>query len=526
MSESALTEGDDGCLGRTFGGQFVALELIGKGAMGAVYRARDVRSKRDVALKVLPANVAQSEDVRVRFEREARAMLALVSPHSVRTYGFGASEHGHWFLAMELLVGETLGARLRRFGALSPEEAVRFARDVLKSLAEAHQKGIVHRDLKPDNLFLVNGAPDGGQLCKVLDFGIAKVATESELDPLETHAGTVVGTPRYMSPEQARGLPLDGRSDLYSVGVILYQMLTGAVPFEDRGAVMVMAKHMRELPPSLTDRAPHLASAPELVSAVRVALSKSPEDRPQTAGEFLRRLEEAIQPGASCRPSVLSTTAAGAVGLTHRSTKRPTRPDTAWWSLAVAACGVSLGLGWAAQHEEWGGGASAGAESSGGPDVPPISPEFLPGAVVDAVDSGAPRQRPSTPEAFPAGTKQDASPSVAAESSATHDASLGGGRGSAVETSLPVDNGAAIEKKSERPTKPLTSRQVGGEGDGPLKRVAEPTDGPQERPSSVRASVSEMSERTTSSRAEPHTDSTEATSPSSARSGQAILSRP
>src|SRR5690606_21365238 len=210
---------------------------------------------RDVALKIVRRDRAYDPETKARFEREARAMSSLTSPHTVTVFDFGEADDGSWFLAMEMLVGETLGERLRREGALPWRTAARITCEALKSLSEAHKKGIIHRDLKPDNLFLMRrvarSESETDDMCKVLDFGIAKLQHDDQkLDQLETQAGTVFGTPRYMSPEQAQGAELDARSDLYSLGVILFQMLSGRAPFVDGDAVVVMAKHIKDAPPS------------------------------------------------------------------------------------------------------------------------------------------------------------------------------------------------------------------------------------------------------------------------------------
>ncbi len=295
-----LSDGPDPVLGTTVAGRFTILGRLGKGSMGAVYRARQEAVGRDVALKLVRRDRAHDPETKARFEREARAISSLVSPHTVTAFDFGEAEDGSWFLAMEMLEGETVGERLRRVGRLEWSDALRFTRDALKSLAEAHGKGIIHRDLKPDNLFL-SRVPSGGsgseqELCKVLDFGIAKWSRDDEeakIDQLETQAGTVFGTPRYMSPEQAQGSPLDPRSDLYSLGVLLYQMLSGRAPFVDDDAVVVMARHIKDEAPRFREMTPEVV-VPESIEAVlwRV-LSKSPADRPASADELIAELDAA-----------------------------------------------------------------------------------------------------------------------------------------------------------------------------------------------------------------------------------------
>jgi len=295
-----LRDGSDPLLGTTIAGRFTILGRLGRGSMGAVYRARQEAMGRDVALKLVRQDRAHDPETKGRFEREARSISALVSPHTVTAFDFGEAEDGSWFLAMEMLEGETVGERLRRVGRFDWFDALRFTRDALHSLAEAHEKGIIHRDLKPDNLFLSRVPSSGGgmahEICKVLDFGIAKWSRDAEMnkiDQLETQAGTVFGTPRYMSPEQAQGSPLDARSDLYSLGVLLYQMLSGRAPFVDDDAVVVMARHIKDPPPRFDTMTPEV-NVPESIEALlwRV-LAKSPAERPATAEQMIAELDAA-----------------------------------------------------------------------------------------------------------------------------------------------------------------------------------------------------------------------------------------
>jgi serine/threonine-protein kinase len=295
----ALVDGSqDPLLGTTLAGRFTLLSRIGSGSMGSVYRARQAPMGRDVALKIVRRDRAYDAETKLRFEREARAVSLLKSPHTVTAFDFGEAEDGSWFLALEMLEGETLGERLRREKRLHWVEALRLSCEALHSLAEAHAQGIIHRDLKPDNLFLARVHDPSGdrEMCKILDFGIAKWVRDEEapVDQLETLAGTVFGTPRYMSPEQAQGAPLDARSDLYSLGVLLFQMLTGRAPFVDDDAVVVMAKHIKEAPPELEDAAPGVDIPLPVEAAVRRALEKLPENRPRSAEQMLSELEHAL----------------------------------------------------------------------------------------------------------------------------------------------------------------------------------------------------------------------------------------
>ncbi|MCS6800121.1 MAG: protein kinase [Myxococcota bacterium] len=285
----------DPLVGTVVAGRFEVVERIGTGGMGAVYRARQRGLHREVALKVLRREARFDAETVARFEREARAMSLLVHPNTTRVFDFGQTDDGRLFFAMELLEGEVLTARIERDGGIPVLEAIDVTRQILRSLSEAHAKGIVHRDLKPDNVFLARVEGQTDRVVKVLDFGIAKmVHGERTVDQLETQHGTVFGTPRYMSPEQAQGKKLDGRSDLYSVGVLLYQLVTGRAPFVDDDAVVVMARHIRDRPDPPSRVAPDRPIPASLERVVLRALEKDPARRFPTAEAFERALEATV----------------------------------------------------------------------------------------------------------------------------------------------------------------------------------------------------------------------------------------
>jgi serine/threonine-protein kinase len=278
-------------LGRTLAEKYTIVARLGAGSMGIVYRARRTGTKPDVAIKVLLGH-ALDERTKVRFLREARASRLLTSPHTVPIVDFGQAHSGELFLAMELLEGESLGQRIRSLIRIPPEQALETCRQALHCLAEAHSKGIIHRDLKPDNLFYakVSGNHRIGEMVKVLDFGIAKVSGHEPTNVGDTQAGTVFGTPRYMSPEQAQGKPLDGRSDLYSLGVILYQMITGRPPFTDEDGVVVMAHHIKSPAPSFAKAAPDLLVPADVEALTMRLLTKNPKGRPANAEALLEEI--------------------------------------------------------------------------------------------------------------------------------------------------------------------------------------------------------------------------------------------
>ncbi len=272
---------------------------LGSGGMADVYLAEDERLGRLVAVKVLKARLAADEEFLERFRIEAQAAASLNHPGIVAVYDRGEAD-GATFIAMEYVRGESLKQRVRRDGALPQDEAVRIALAVLSALGAAHARAIVHRDATSYNVML----DEGGRVV-VTDFGIARMG-ESAL----TRTGAMMGTSSYLSPEQAQGRPADERSDLYSLGVVLFEMLTGRVPFRGEHDVAVAMQHVSSAPPNPRTLAPGVSEA--LAGVVMRALSKDPEDRYQTAEEFAAALRQArrVQRGSGGGPET-GTAAAG-----------------------------------------------------------------------------------------------------------------------------------------------------------------------------------------------------------------------
>jgi eukaryotic-like serine/threonine-protein kinase len=279
MSATALSS-------RTHLGPYRILSLVGAGGMGEVYRARDSRLRRDVAIKVLPPEEAADSELLKRLQREARAISQLNHPNIVAVYDVG-SEDGVDYIVMELLEGETLGKSLAT-GKLSARKALEYATQIARGLAAAHEKGIVHRDLKPENIFITR---DGR--VKILDFGLAhQVRSDNDLTHLSTKLttpGTTLGTVAYMSPEQTRGLALDPRSDIFSFGVVVFEMLSGRLPFQAETAFETMTAILNTDAPDLRDLVPNLP--PVLYRIVARCLAKSPDSRFQTANDLVFDLE-------------------------------------------------------------------------------------------------------------------------------------------------------------------------------------------------------------------------------------------
>jgi len=299
---------DDPLIGRTLPGGYLIIELVGIGGMGRVYRAEQTNLGRTVAVKIIHPHLVGEENAAARFITEARAASRLNHPNSVGIIDFGKSTDGQLYLVMEFLRGRDLARVIYEDGALPFRRIVDVLRQTLAALAEAHSENIIHRDLKPENIIL-EPVRSGGDFVKVVDFGLAKMRVEAQ-QPNITSPGIVCGTPEYMSPEQARGDPLDARSDLYGVGVILFQLLTGHLPFEAESPTQVVLAHLTQPPPDPREMAPERQIPKPLVDLVFKALAKETKDRFQDADEFSAALGHALTQiedrGSSRAPSALT----------------------------------------------------------------------------------------------------------------------------------------------------------------------------------------------------------------------------
>jgi serine/threonine protein kinase/tetratricopeptide (TPR) repeat protein len=283
---------DDPLIGRALPGGYLILELVGIGGMGRVYRAEQTNLGRTVAVKIIHPHLVGEENAAARFITEARAASRLNHPNSVGIIDFGKTPDGQLYLVMEFLRGRDLARVTYEDGPLPFRRIVDVLKQTLAALAEAHSENIIHRDLKPENIIL-EPVRSGGDFVKVVDFGLAKMRAETQ-QPSITSPGIVCGTPEYMSPEQARGDPLDARSDLYAVGVILYQLTTGKLPFEADSPTQVVLAHLTQPPRDPREVAPERQIPQPLVELTLRALAKDPKDRPQDADAFAAELSGAL----------------------------------------------------------------------------------------------------------------------------------------------------------------------------------------------------------------------------------------
>lgn len=284
MSDALATLHQDlqGLVGKTVAGRYRVDALIGVGGMAAVFRAHHEGLKRDLALKVLHPNLSANTEMSARFEREARSASRLDHPHCVQVTDFGATDDGMMYMVMQLLEGEELTDMLKE--RLESPRAVELILQILRGLEHAHGKGVVHRDIKPENVFVTQDH-DGEEVLKLVDFGIAKL-TDATVDTHKTSAGLVFGTPAYMSPEQAMGVEADSRADLYSTGILFYQMLAGRLPIDNDDPVALVRMQVAVDPDPLPSGVP-----PVIAGVVARLLEKDRDHRFQTATEVIETLE-------------------------------------------------------------------------------------------------------------------------------------------------------------------------------------------------------------------------------------------
>jgi len=258
--------------------RYITGEMLGHGAMGVVFKAHDSTLERDVALKELPANLAHVPELVARFRQEAKVLARLTHPGIVHVYDL-IEDSGRFWMVIELVEGEDLSKLLKRKGSLSVKKAASFSKAIAEGMAFAHSQEVVHRDLKPSNILMT-----ADERPKITDFGLAKLAQSNEM----TQAGTVLGSPAYMSPEQALGKSADKRSDIYSLGIMIYQMITGDVPFKGEDMTSVLSMHINGTPAPLTNKKARVPK--NLEKLVLSMLEKDPDERIQSMDEVAKAL--------------------------------------------------------------------------------------------------------------------------------------------------------------------------------------------------------------------------------------------
>jgi len=284
----------DRLVGSTLNGRYLLDKKIGEGGFGAVFRGKQLATGREVALKILhPHNVSDATVV-ARFKREAEACSKLRNPHTVITYDFDETEDGVLYLAMELLPGSSLQQLQKKIGIIEPHRVLRILDQVAEALGEAHQLGIIHRDMKPENIIVEERGEE--DFVKVLDFGIAKIVKgDGSRGPALTAIGQTVGTLEFMSPEQLRGKDLDGRSDIYALGMMAYEMLTGDLPFKDAGSsTEVIEYHLHKPPPAPSSIKKEIEIPAYVDGVVLKMVAKAREDRHADVNELRAHIKRAL----------------------------------------------------------------------------------------------------------------------------------------------------------------------------------------------------------------------------------------
>jgi len=458
LSTSTWDKADDPRAHVEVDGRYEVLEPLGEGGMGTVYKVRHVALDRLFAMKVLRRDLAADPDLAKRFVQEARATAAIRHPCVVAITDFGDMEDGVPYFVMELLEGETLATRIRARGLVPPRAALAIGKQIADGLSASHAANVIHRDLKPDNVFLV-GRRAAEEEIRIVDFGAAKIVGGSKL----TRPGIVFGTPYYMSPEQASGQPIDGRADVYSLGILLYEMVTGRVPFEAETYMGVLTKHLFQAPPRMV--VPSGAPLGDLEAIVMRALQKDPADRYESMAAFARVLEEAASGtavgAARVEPASRTTVKLGTMPRADRIEPSVTRRGGAETrrkrriAIAAVSAGVALVAGGAlfalatlrSTH-----GAAATVEPATSAVTPPSAASAASAAsavsAVSAVSAAAIASGPGLNE-----PGEDGAPAVAPGPTATSDA-LAGAAGSASATSR---RSAGPPSPSPSPSPELTS---------------------------------------------------------------------
>ena len=337
-----VTLARDPMIGTCLMGKYDIIDVIGHGGMGVVYKGRQVLMERVVAIKMLQSqHIADSMSVK-RFHQEGKASSKFNHPNIITVYDFGVTPtSGQPFIVMDYLMGIALSDLIKNEGQLGVERSIKILTQTTEALDHAHRMGVIHRDLKPSNIMLID-YEDETDFVKVVDFGVAKLITAGGEQQKLTQMGEVCGSPVYMSPEQVQGLELDNRSDIYSMGIVIYETLTGRLPILGKTMVETMSKHITEMPPRFSEIRPDLYIPERLEAVIFKAMAKSPDDRHQTMAELSRDLETAI-PKAG-KSQVLRTDFPTMPDLTKKDAKKSALTPAKIGAIAAVAL-VALGIG-------------------------------------------------------------------------------------------------------------------------------------------------------------------------------------
>ena len=327
-----MSDPNDAMIGTLAAGRYRVLKLLGEGGMGQVYLAEHVAIEKRVALKVLRAEYATKGEIVTRFQQEAISASRIKHPNVLDVFDFGQLDNGCFFLAMEFLAGNDLADEITRRRVLDSATGIRVAMQVCRALAAAHANGVVHRDMKPENVFLQRTA-DGEEIVKIVDFGIAQLRSKDDAVVQTkrrlTRTGMIFGTPEYMAPEQAIGKHADLRADIYAVGIIMYEMFTGAVPFTGETFLGVLAKHLNEPAPLMNVVYPELNISPALQAVIMRALEKDPAVRYQTMLEFAQAISGTPDAAALGYRPLLSSVADHSMSTLPHTQGNPTHQQFA-----------------------------------------------------------------------------------------------------------------------------------------------------------------------------------------------------
>ena len=287
--KAPLNDLTDRLTGTILDDKYLIEHRLGSGGMCDVYRARHIAMDKEIAIKILKPELAADSKIAQRFEQEARAASRVRHPHAIDVTDYGIGAHNVPYLVMQLVDGQTVRELIGEHGPLSIERVTNILRQASGALEAAHSVGVIHRDIKPDNIIIAQ--VDGEDWVEVVDFGVAKIQEDVNRRASLTGANFIIGTPRYMSPEQCEEKPVDARSDIYSLGVVAYEMLTGDAPFDGNSSTRLLMAHVAEPPPPLRHKRPDIS--PQIETVVMRALEKNPDLRQQSAAEFAREFEMA-----------------------------------------------------------------------------------------------------------------------------------------------------------------------------------------------------------------------------------------